>query len=497
MKKLLLIYLASITVFSLAQDYQTIISNQQNYFAVSNKSQILATRTDSVLMQGQDSVFYSFKTFRPNDSFGTNNCDYIISYPWYGAKVVIKPNGENQFFNRSLDTIHIQTQAILNDTFLVYTYPSGHEIKGAVISHDTSTVLGVLDSIKTVQLFSNDTVFTYQDSLLAFGKNAGFTKVLPFYSFPQEYFNTNYHSHSLALVGTEYPRTGITKRTVGEIYDLEIGDVIQTYRNTIHWQGPYSENQKDKYVVTNKNIWGTDSVQLVYDKSWIHVINYNSQTQYSSNNTTSSSKGFNLDEYLNPYLPEEFIIDSSNGNIQFYQVNLKATYCDRITESIQPIIVMFETDSLGNTLYNSGCYFHIGFGVTFPMPNEYVEAAGGPYQLNGLTYWNGFGQTHFGGISYMSNSIETCGTEWFLGQSSEELSGISIYPNPANSAFNIALENNESLLLELYNISGQLVYTTTLSSSLTVIDIADLRSGVYLIKLIGEESGFQQKLIVD
>lgn len=76
-------------------------------------------------MSGLDSIFYSYKTIRNNDTASTTDCQYLVGPNWYGEKVIIKNNGENLFFNKDSDTIHIQTQAHFEDTFLVYVYPSG------------------------------------------------------------------------------------------------------------------------------------------------------------------------------------------------------------------------------------------------------------------------------------------------------------------------------------------------------------------------------------
>ncbi|MFK7784534.1 MAG: hypothetical protein AB8B56_05455, partial [Crocinitomicaceae bacterium] len=50
------------SIFS--QNYQTIQSEQINYYGTHNLDYILATRTDSIEISGSDSVFYSYKTFR-------------------------------------------------------------------------------------------------------------------------------------------------------------------------------------------------------------------------------------------------------------------------------------------------------------------------------------------------------------------------------------------------------------------------------------------------
>ena len=184
----MLLSILSLTAFS--QNYQTITSNQQNYFGSHGLNQILATRTDSVIIDGNDSIFYSYKAVRSRNNYEhfnfPENCLYQLGPNWYGSHVIIKENGHNLFFNRFNDTITIATQSNLNDTFLAYLYPNGDSLYGTVTVIDTMTILGSLDSVKTITLSHNsDPTITHLS--LKLSKHHGFVQLFSPYSFPYAY----------------------------------------------------------------------------------------------------------------------------------------------------------------------------------------------------------------------------------------------------------------------------------------------------------------------
>lgn len=71
---------------------------------------------------------------------------------------------------------------------------------------------------------------------------------------------------------------------------------------------------------------------------------------------------------------------------------------------------------------------------------------------------------------------------------------ISIYPNPANQFIYIANENHEIFQLEIYNISGQLIYQELISAS-TPINIEMFPNGNYFMKLIDSNNTIQTEKI--
>lgn len=78
---------------------------------------------------------------------------------------------------------------------------------------------------------------------------------------------------------------------------------------------------------------------------------------------------------------------------------------------------------------------------------------------------------------------------------SEQINNIFIYPNPINDYFNISGIENANI--EIYNILGSLVYTKNNLINNSTIDVNNLKSGVYIIKVIDKNNTFTSKIIIE
>ena len=60
----------------------------------------------------------------------------------------------------------------------------------------------------------------------------------------------------------------------------------------------------------------------------------------------------------------------------------------------------------------------------------------------------------------------------------------SIYPNPANSILNIALTNQQTVNVQVFDVLGnEVLKSATSNSKQTSIDVSNLNSGVYFVKV--------------
>jgi len=77
-----------------------------------------------------------------------------------------------------------------------------------------------------------------------------------------------------------------------------------------------------------------------------------------------------------------------------------------------------------------------------------------------------------------------CGAVSSLSEAGEPIE-FSVYPNPSSSHLNVVLPDylNESVQFTVYNIVGQEMINITLSSSSTKVDISNLNSGNYVVKV--------------
>jgi len=71
-----------------------------------------------------------------------------------------------------------------------------------------------------------------------------------------------------------------------------------------------------------------------------------------------------------------------------------------------------------------------------------------------------------------------------------------MYPNPANGSVNFNFEEGVDQIM-IYSITGELVYQNTITSSALSLDVSEWTTGVYMVKLIGDETVSSTKLIVE
>ena len=72
---------------------------------------------------------------------------------------------------------------------------------------------------------------------------------------------------------------------------------------------------------------------------------------------------------------------------------------------------------------------------------------------------------------------------------------IQIYPNPSTDRVYIDCAERQNIKMQVYNIIGECVFESVLTSGTNEIDISSLTTGIYVIKLTGTDGTYEQKLI--
>jgi len=146
--------------------------------------------------------------------------------------------------------------------------------------------------------------------------------------------------------------------------------------------------------------------------------------------------------------------------------------------------------------YDDSAYLDFGFGGTWlelPTPDEAV-----------YTWWSEGNKVPIMRVVAQSvGSVETITRVEFKDQS-RNLAGITesenfagqIYPNPANGIVNLTFDQGVNQVI-IYTISGEIVYQNVVTESALNIDVQTWTSGVYLVKLIGDDAVSSTKLIVE
>ncbi len=95
------------------------------------------------------------------------------------------------------------------------------------------------------------------------------------------------------------------------------------------------------------------------------------------------------------------------------------------------------------------------------------------------------------GCSTVEEVKDSCGITSVSYLNPESL--LNIYPNPAID--NITLETTSKGSLSIHNISGQLLIQHEITEQTTTVDVSGLKSGVYLVKVVGTNSTQVGKVI--
>lgn len=83
----------------------------------------------------------------------------------------------------------------------------------------------------------------------------------------------------------------------------------------------------------------------------------------------------------------------------------------------------------------------------------------------------------------------------FTGANDIFSSTLKVYPNPVKNLLNINGADGYSQL-DIYSLSGQVVYNRTISSNTAILNISGLKSGVYYLRMLGENKPAISKKII-
>lgn len=466
MKALLLTsFIVIANLFANAQDWQCIKSNDTVYYQNSD-NYILTTQIDSVHYVSGDSILFPFKSFRFGN-FG-NQYFYYSGPSWFGSKIFIKPNGVNIFLNKQNDSIFINSLAILGDTFTVYQYPNDpYDIKGIVTDYTIDTILGNTDSVKTIQLLSSKPNDSLNNKSFILSKHFGFIKIIPFYSFPLIYNgiddfegSADFNGFEYSIIGKENPKLGVTKPTFNDVYDVEIGDILQ-----YEFNGYPCDKTYEKEII-NKTMINADSVSYEIKRtSWGYC-----------EATGPNDPGYSIplvvdtiiekyritDDYLSDKIYEKFYPPSA-----FYTKGIITT-CGYHFYEIGNFVVA-DYDTITNTYY---------------LTTWHLPSTSHLYLTKAFSYYSGYSDPQVSwdsstGFIARINQDGTCGNRFYLGLDDiSKESKMEIYPNPATNQLNIK-GNYQSF--QIYNSIGHLVSTSNQPNQ--IIDISDLPQGLYIIKI--------------
>lgn len=436
---LTLFILSSIT---LAQSYQPINSGRTALFA-NDAENVQAIRIDSVKFENNDSILYPFTNIRLVDEL--NQCFSPYAPSWIGKHVIVKPDGTNLFFNKLNDTIRIQTQSSLGESWLAYDNQNSLKIMASISAHDTMSFLGQIDSVKTIafQAYDNNMQPVSNDinsKSISTSKQFGFVETLPFYLFPDmEEVYPNEQFESLSIVGLSNPEIGMQNLTWFAAHDFQVGDIIHTEYHYYDFELNEVQYTALKYL---ERLSYADSLVYRAEREKLYIQN---SPNYSISNlfdtiTIKITKNMDFD-----FLPLEPINDNGAATRYFSSIDNNRMR----KSSIWSDVILEEP--------NAPCDWVLAgvVGQCIFSKNLFIEGLGGPYNdcepFTGMTYSTNE-------LVYYLKGDEDWGTEidFSVGiESVKEKNQFSLSPNPANGSFTI---NGSYLIgknIQILNLQGQ------------------------------------------
>ncbi|WP_159020759.1 T9SS type A sorting domain-containing protein [Algibacter sp. L3A6] len=72
---------------------------------------------------------------------------------------------------------------------------------------------------------------------------------------------------------------------------------------------------------------------------------------------------------------------------------------------------------------------------------------------------------------------------------------IRIYPNPVSEIMNVEYADTETVIMNVIDLTGHIIISTTIQSGITPVDISDLSPGFYIVRISNEDKTYLRKII--
>jgi hypothetical protein len=487
MKRLLLLTLTFCALNVQAQQYQCILPGSKQYFS-NNKYYLRGMRIDSVSTTPSSVIYFPFHSPR----LVRNNLD-TAGGSWLGKSITVLPDGTTRFESRS-DTVAIQTQAALNSSWVFYNDTSTTYYVAQVIQLDTMTIIGSIDSVKTVQLTTmkagNPISSPLNNYRIFLSKTHGFASIFDLYNFPYnfsgagspgtDYFlgtNSYLDSNSYNFYPIVYTNPKYT-----DIYDFTAGDIFQTSGKEYPPLMTFPEiNFIFQDSIQSRANTSTGINYAIVTKVW-------ESAQYSNppaSNVTSWKGTRTLsipDAILNVvdtnYMPEE----SAHRFIYYYN--------------------HVDTTSCYPSAYYKRQHYYFPIPLDYP-PNEvesYKVGFGLIDSVNGFRWGaQGIFASYYSAQNASLKNNNPCKPLAALAVNDlhTSIEKSLAYPNPANEFLDLQWPTQTGEFeLEMTDITGRVMYHYKGTTSPSHISVAHIPAGLYLLQLRSKTTNTQQTILI-
>jgi plastocyanin len=174
--------------------------------------------------------------------------------------------------------------------------------------------------------------------------------------------------------------------------------------------------------------------------------------------------------------------------------------------------------NLGSAFTPATITINVGDSVNFSIASTHnvVEVSKSTWDANGNTALPGFSLPFGGGLLLPAEL--TVGTHYYVctphavwgmkgtiivqgttgNAEIKQKTSVSVYPNPSNGLFHIAvsgLPSNKNGNVEIYSLRGEKVFEASVSNSTATIDLSNSSKGIYLMKFNDGEGLITKKIM--
>jgi hypothetical protein len=477
MQKYLLFLFVLSTQCLFAQDYQNICTPGTTFYR-SPVNSFMAFRRDSVIPAGNsDTIFISYRAIR--DTTGSTDCMDTTNGSVLGRKIVKNHSGWFYFFNKSGDTVKINSQASLNQSWKFCMLPGNAYMEAKVTSIGPDSVLGLIDQVKVITFqakdaANNDIAHNLNQKSIKISQHYGLSKSLDIYSIPDD-------TTFFVLAGKTFPALGMQDLTWQEIYNFEVGDVFHysAWSNGAGW--------KTIKKVLSKTAYGIDSIVYTMEHC-VKTLEAN-YPYYETTHDTITTKyilSTNPDNSLLSRLPDEFFP---------YNIVADAYSYSMFASQNRKVKSIFQNEYLYSGRYNNEdtCWRRSEGYYTFSVKGNYAEGLG--KTLDYLYLYNeGQPQHREEDLVYYKKGSEIWGTpvstDCFslvgIPQTGKKEITVSITPNPVETRTEIQvsdLTENDNSYFILKDFLGRSVMQNNLVSNPYNLNREGLPAGLYFLSV--------------
>ena len=491
MKKTFIILLFLQPVFIFSQNYQTVSTNVTRYYQPENKIsnpiygdekflRVLDLAPDPLGVPGELINPPEYHTEEYSIYPDPYECIYPEMASWIGWKIIINPNGENYFFNRDYDTIFIDADAKLNESWIFFHSNQYEYYRAEVVEHDTMSFLGVTDSVKRIEinLISDKRSDTLYE--IAISKNHGFIKVLNFRDFPG-FDISSLQPMEHTLIASSILNSSKVLLTYGDVHDYDEGDIIH---KSSYYEDPWVyiwTNVISKYIgrvqygddsvkyTIAREVWGADPPDFEVYHYW----------------DTINKKYYHLSDTIRKGLPFTSFVQNDQIKLRDF------AWYNKLNMYQRPVLKTKEPPFY----YDDPCFYLPG---EIPPKTRY-------------SYFKGCGSTSFyqdilnqtssgTSLRYYQKGDETWGTPLDppVGINDATFNYyVKVWPNPVSEKLIIESRPYQLEQIIVYDLMGNKIRTYRPGGHKFNFDVSYLQGGIYFLRIIDSHKNLKtEKLIV-